>query len=124
MSHEMVWTFEQDAAGVKVICTDEDCINRYVCNQPCEMLYDIRRDESGQVTHGVYDWSGETNLTLRHKMELGDCCNAVEWLMSDPSVIAELNDVQEVFEIGRTPIDISWQGEGEVLWRRKPQPTQ
>jgi hypothetical protein len=116
-AHSIVWTFDRDTVTAKAICEDEDCINRYGCVEECEVIYDIRRDESG-ATHGVYDWEGEIKPHLRHEMTKGTFCNVVEYLNADPSLIPELHDGPESFEIGRTAIEPAWQGDDGVLWNR------
>jgi hypothetical protein len=117
MSHHIVWTLERDYTQGAVACDDADCISRYECTQDCEVLYDIRRDESG-VSHGVYDWEGEIKPHTRHEMTMGDFCNVVESLNADPSLLPELQDHPKTFEIGRTAIDVVWNGEDGATWKR------
>lgn len=121
MTHHIIWTLKGDYVEGAVACDDEDCISRYACTQECEILYDIKRDGAG-VGHGLYDWEGDIKPHERHAMTKGDFCNVVEFLNSDPSLLPELQVDGETFEIGRTPIDVAWQGEDGALWSRATTP--
>lgn len=120
-AHSIVWSLERDYVAAKVVCEDADCISRYTCDQGCEVLYEIRRDERG-VTHALLDWEGDIKPHLRHLMVKVDHCNVVEFLNAT-GIIPELNERAENFEIGRTPIVPVWQGEDGVTWERPTPPT-
>lgn len=116
--HSIVWTFERDHVEARAVCGDEECLSRYTCPEPgCELLVDVRREADGTVTHKP--WEDEHPAINRHVMEKQDYCNALEYLNADTYVLPELVDGDGLteFEIGRTPIELSWQGEDGLLWR-------
>jgi len=117
MTHHIIWTLDGDYIQGAVTCDDEDCISRYTCKQECEMLYDVRRDQSG-VSHGLYDWEGEIKPHERHSMVKDDHCNVVEFLNAEPSLLPEMQEDGKTFEIGRTAIEPVWHGEDGVTWKR------
>jgi len=119
MSHHIIWTLDRDYIQGAVACDDDDCISRYTCTLGCEVIYDIKRDESG-VSHGLYDWEGDIKPYGRHEMSKDDCCHVVETFDADPSLLPELQEHPKTFEIGRTAIDVVWQGEDGALWKRTP----
>lgn len=118
MSHSIVWTFERDHVEARAVCGDEDCLLRYTCPEPgCDLLFDVRREADGTVTHKP--WEDERPAINRHVMEKQDYCNALEYLNADTYVLPEIVDGDGLteFEIGRTRIELSWQGEDGLLWR-------
>jgi len=116
MTHHIVWMLERDHVTASAVCGDEDCISRYTCKKDCEMLYDVRRDESG-VSHGLYDWDGEIKPHAQHAMVKDDHCNVVEFLNAETGMLPELQEDGQTFEVGRTAIEPVWHGEDGVTWK-------
>jgi hypothetical protein len=116
--HTIVWKLENDYVTQIAVCNDDDCLSRYGCDHDCEVLYDIRRDDTG-VSHGLYGHDDEIKLHLRHDMTKGSYCNVVEFLNAEPSMIPELHEDSTTFEIGRTRIDPVWHGEDGVTWQHR-----
>ena len=113
-AHEIVWTFDGDHVTQEAVCSDEDCISRYTCPEPCEVLYDVRREPDGTVTHKP--WDDGWPAINRHVMEKTDFCNVADWLNADPWLIPELAETRESFEIARTAIDPVF--DDGVTWKR------
>lgn len=121
MTHHIVWEMDRDHVSARAACDDEDCISRYICDEDCTSIFDIQRHEDGTVDHGTWNDLGDELTGPRHPMYKADFCNVVEYLEADPSLIPELSEDLETFEIGRTAIEPVWQGEDGLTWRR-PQP--
>lgn len=120
MTHHIVWTFEGDHVDTHAECDDPECLNRYVCSDgECEVYYDVLRGDDGAVTHAQWD-DGTRAIIERHRMERTKDCAALDYLNADPGIINELAVFTDDFEIGRTSVDLEWQGEDGVLWKRIP----
>ena len=118
MTHKIVWSFERDHVAASVVCDDDDCLSRYVCDDGegmCETVYDVRREPDGTVTHAQWD-DDFRQIINRHRMVREDYCNEVEFLNADPELIPELVESPVEFVIGETTIEPIWDGDG-VVWR-------
>ena len=115
MTHKIVWTWSRGGVDATAVCDDEDCLNAYECDYPCETYPDLRRDPDGTVSHGGYD---DTAATPRHVMHRSGECNLELFLNAERGLLPELNeDGHPDFVIAETVIEPVWLGEDGALWR-------
>ena len=114
--HEMAVTHDGDIAIYTPVCHEPYGANcRLVCGEGCEEWPAITRGSEGTV-HGVYRYDG--SLVERHRMFDAGECQAVLWFEQDGATIPELAvDKGSLFEIGRFPIHLIWDGSG-FEWQR------
>ena len=114
--HEISVTHDDDIAIYTPVCHEPYGANcRLVCGEGCEEWPAITRGSEGTF-HGVYGYDG--SLIGRHRMMDGGECQAVLWLEQDGATIPELAvDKGSLFEIGRFPIHLIWDGSG-FEWQR------
>lgn len=117
-AHEIVWTFERDYVDAWVACNDEECVYRYLCPQECEIIYAPRRLEDGRVVHSTWNESGDDLTGEPHEMVKGGVCEVVEALHADTTLIPELSEGRETFELARTPFTPVWDPDDGVRWKR------
>lgn len=115
MTHIITWAFDGDHVTGTLRCTDDDCIERYHCNHGCTSYSGVTRHPDGRVTHG--QWT-EREFDPHHEMTRGDECNFVVWLEADPSLLPELNERREKFDIGQTAVQPVWDIEDGPTWTR------
>lgn len=79
MTHHIVWTYQNQQIEAEATCDDPECLNRFVCAEaPCEVYYDVRREDDGTVTHKP--WEDEHPAINRHRMENSRDCAFAEFL--------------------------------------------
>lgn len=112
--HEIVWTHDRDTVRAVMVCSappEAQC--RWKADCACEVLGLMGRTDSGHPYHGV-----QGSFEKFHVMSEGGECNHALWLNEEPDLIPELAARgQGPFEIGRTPIQVAWNGD-EYEWRR------
>lgn len=114
--HEMIVTHDCDGAVYTTACHESHGAGcRLICGDGCEDWPDITHDSEG-TSHGVYGYDG--SLIGRHRMFDAGECQAVLWFEQDGATIPELAaDKGSLFEIGRFPIHLIWDGSG-FEWQR------
>jgi len=121
-NHKLIYEHDRDQTCVRALCVaDADANCRLRCPHDCEWI-SIERDEHGPF-HMVdtFDELFETNqepLPVRHDLVSGPACHVVDWLNEDASLIPELNDPYQRFEIGTIDIDVKWVNGDEIMWAK------
>ena len=117
--HEMAVTHDDDIAIYTPVCHEPYGANcRLVCGEGCEEWADVIHDGDGLFHSFPVMFGKDGSLTGRHRMMDGGECQAVLWFEQDGATIPELAvDKGSLFEIGRFPIHLIWDGSG-FEWQR------
>lgn len=117
--HVIVWEFDVDTVTSRVVCLEDagaDC--RLTSASPdcdCEAWGQIERRADGTVWHALTE--GYRDLTLPrdvpqwHEVKACNECNVAAFMNEDPSLIPELGQGSESFELARTAIEPVWVGD-------------